>query len=72
MTSQWGGPVRSHDKLNTYLQLQKSHGHQRRQVADLQWGDPILKATQAFDHVTNVKSSDNMKNVYFHYHKAYG
>ena len=38
-----------------YLHLQKTHGHQTRQGADLQWEVPILKATWFFDQVTNVK-----------------
>ena len=34
---------RSRDKLNTYLDLQKTHGHQPRQVAGLQLEALILK-----------------------------
>ena len=72
MPSQCGGHVSSRDKLNTlYLHLQKSHEHQIRQVANLQWETLILKATSPFDHVTNVRLRDSFKNLYFHYHKSY-
>ena len=40
-----------------------------RQGADLQWEVSIPKA---FEHVTNLKSRDNLENLYFHYHKTYG
>ena len=33
---------------------------------------PILKATWPFDPVTNVRSRDNLKQLYFYYHKIYG
>ena len=73
MPYQWGGHVRSCDKLNAlYLHLQKTYEHQITQGADLQWQAPIVKATWPFDHVTNVRSRDNLKNLYFHYHKCYG
>ena len=37
MPPQWGGQVRSRNKLNTlYVHLQKTHGHQTMQGADLQ------------------------------------
>ena len=53
MTLQWVGYVRSREKLNTLnLHLQRIHGHQTRQGADLQWQPFILKAILPFDHVT--------------------
>ena len=45
---------------------------QTRQGADLQWEAPILKATWPFDPVTKVRSRDNLKHLYFYYHKTYG
>ena len=60
-------------KLNTlYLHLQKTCEHKTRQGADLQWEAPTFKAAWPFDHVTNVRLLDNLKNLYFHYHKTYG
>ena len=60
---QWGVHMRSQDKLNTlYLHLQKTHGHQTGQSADLMWETPILKAAWPFNHVTNVTSSGNWNN----------
>ena len=44
MAPPWGGYARSCNELNTCLNLQKTHGHQTGQVADLQWESPILKA----------------------------
>ena len=60
----WG-----HITNTLYLHLQKTNG---RQGADLEWEVPIRKATLSFNHVTNVKSRDNLKNLCFHYHKTYG
>ena len=72
MTSKWVDHVRSRGKLNAlYLQLQKTHKHPTRQVVDLQGEAPIFEATWYFDHVTNGRSSDNLKNLYFYYHKTY-
>ena len=49
-----------------------------RYGADLHWEAPIFKATWPFkaislifEHVTNVRSRDNLKNLYFHYQKSY-
>ena len=36
---------------------------------DVEWEAPILKARWTIDHVTN---SENLKNLYFHYHQSYG
>ena len=69
MTPQWGGHLRSREKSNTYLHLQKTREHQ---ITDLQWESPILKAIWPFDHVTNERSLDSLKNLYFHGHKTYG
>ena len=71
MTSQSSGHVRSRDKLRTYLHLQRTRGHQTRQGAYLQSGAPIFKATCPFDQVTHERSRDNLKNLYFHFQKAY-
>ena len=54
------------------LHLQKTHGHQARLGADLQWETPTINATWPFDYVTNVRSRDNLKNLHFHYHKTNG
>ena len=63
----------SRDKLNTlYFHMKKTHRHQTRQGADLQRDVLILKATLFFDQVTNVKSLNDLKNMYFHYHKTFG
>ena len=35
------------------------------------WEVSIHKAIWSFDHVTNVKSRDNLKNLYFHHYKTY-
>ena len=43
--------------------------NQTRQGADFQWEAPIFKAAWPFDHVTNVRSLDNLENWYFLYHK---
>ena len=46
MLSQQGGHVRSRGKLNTlYIHLQKIHGHQTRQGADLHREASILRTT---------------------------
>ena len=74
MPPEWGGHVRSRDKLNTlYLHLQKTHEHQIRQGADLQWEASILQ-----NHVTHWSRDqsesiprDNFKNSYFLDHKSY-
>ena len=59
--------VRERDKWDTLnLRLQKTHGHQTSQGTDLQWEIPILKATWPFDHVTDEKWRDSLRN--FHYH----
>ena len=70
MTPQWGGHVRSRDKLNTYIHLQKNHGHQTRQSVDLPWGPPTIKTIWLFYHVTNVRSCDNF--IYLYLHLTYG
>ena len=63
-------PVGPRDKLNIlHLHLQKTHWHKSREDADLQWQAPIPKATWPFDHATNVKWRQSLKNLYFHYHK---
>ena len=43
--------------------------NQTRQGADFQWEAPTFKAAWPFDHVTNVRSLDNLENWYFLYHK---
>ena len=63
MTPQWDGLLKSCDKLNT---LQKTHGHQTRQGADLPWEFPILKAKSSFDHVPKLRLCDDLKNSYLH------
>ena len=71
MFSKRGGHVKSRDKLNTlYLHLQKTHNHQIKQGTDLKWEAPIYKATWPFDHLTNLKSRDDLKNLFFHCHKS--
>ena len=65
-------PLTRRDKLTTYLHLQKAPGHQYKQSADIPREDSTLKTTKPFDHFTNVKSRDNLKNVYLHLHKTYG
>ena len=43
---QWGGHVRSRDKLNTfYLHFQETYGHQTMQGTVLLWEARTLKAT---------------------------
>ena len=72
MTPQWDVHVRSLDKLNTqYLHLQINYEHQGKQGADLLWKILIFQTTWPFDHVSNVRSQDNLKNFYFHYRKTY-
>ena len=54
MIPQWGGHWRSRDKCNTLsLHLQKTHERQT-----------IKKAIWPCDHVTNMRSRDNLKNVF--------
>ena len=73
MTPEWGGHVRSLEKLNTlYLHLQKTRGQQTSQGVDLEWEAAILKTIWPFDHVINVGSLDSFKNLYLHYHKTFG
>ena len=65
--------MKSRDKLDKLkLHLQKKHGLQTREVADLRWAATTLKAKLPFDHVTNVRSRDNMKKLYLHFHETYG
>ena len=65
--------MKSRDKLNKLkLHLQKKHALQTRDGADLRWEATTLKAKLPFDHVTNVRSHDNMKKLYHHFHKTYG
>ena len=45
--------------------------HQFKQGASLLWKVPILKAVWPFYHVTNLSSRNNLKNLYFYYHKTY-
>ena len=45
---------------------------QARQGAGLQWEAPDFKAMKLFDYMTNVRSIDDLKKIYFHYHKTYG
>ena len=62
MTPQWDGLVRSCGKLNiSYLHLKKTQGHRNRQGADLPWVAPTLSDTWPFDHVTILRSPDNLK-----------
>ena len=74
-------PINSHEPSlswsceitwSLYHHLQKTHGHQIRRGADLSWEAPTLKAKWTFDHVTKVRSHDNLKNVYLRFHKTYG
>ena len=65
-------PLTRRDKLTTYLHLQKTHGHQYKQSADIPWEDSTLKTTKPFDHFTNVRSHENLKNLYLHLRKTYG
>ena len=45
MAPQWSGLVRSRDKLNTfYLHLQKTHGYQTREGANLPLESQACKA----------------------------
>ena len=73
MTPQGGGHVRSHDKLNTlYIHQQNTYKYQIKKGVDLQWEALIFNATCSYDHVTNVRSRVNLKNLYFNYLKTYG
>ena len=65
-------PLTRRDKLTTYLHLQNAHGHRYKQSADIPWEDSTLKTTKPFDHFTNVRSRENLKNLYLHLHKTYG
>ena len=56
--------VRSPDKSNTYVCLQKTYGHCTKQGADLPQETPTLKATRPFDHEINMRSCDNLKKKY--------
>ena len=40
--------------------------------ADLQLEAPILEAMLPFDYLSNVRSVNNLKILYFHYQKTYG
>ena len=55
-----------------HLHLQKIHVHQITEGANLPWEARTMKATWPFDHVTNVGSRDNLRNLYFHFQKSYG
>ena len=52
--------------------LQRTHEHQTEQGTDLPWEASTYKATWPFDHVTNVRSRDNLKNLCLHFYKSYG
>ena len=41
-------------KLNIYLHLRKTYGHQTRQSGDLLWEAPSLKIISPINHVANV------------------
>ena len=63
MTCQWGGLVRLCGKLNTlYLYLKKAH-------RDVLWEAPTIETTRSFNHVTNVRSGGNLKNLYLYFHE---
>ena len=51
--------------------MQKTHEHPIRQGADLLREIFILKTSWRFDHVTNTRSRDSLKNFYLHFHKIY-
>ena len=56
--------VSSRSKSNTrYLLMQKIHGHQTRQGAELMLDPPTLKATWPFDYLINVMSRGNLKKL---------
>ena len=58
----------SRNKLITLiLHWQKIHGHWTRQDAKLPWGVFNLKTTWLSDHLTNVRSRGNLKNLYLHF-----
>ena len=68
ITSPWGGLVRTPDKINIlYLHLQRTHGQDIMQDADLPWEAPTIKAKWTFDHVTNTSSHVSLENPYLHY-----
>ena len=50
-----------------YMHLQMIRGYQTRQGANLQWEVPTIIGIWPFYHVTNVRSLDSFKNLYFHY-----
>ena len=54
-----------------YLHLQKIHKQQARKKGDLSWEAPTIKITWPFDHVTNARSQDNLKNLYLDFPKAH-
>ena len=72
LSMKWWCEVTWQIKKTLYLHLQKTHEHQTSQGASLYWEPPILKVTWPFDNVSNVKSGENFKSFYFHYHKSYG
>lgn len=41
------------------------------QDANLLWEASTFKAIWPLDHLINVRSRDNLKNLYFHFHKVY-
>ena len=63
--------VRSRD-IKYYISTQKIHVHQITEGANLPWEARTMKAVWPFDHVTNVGSRDNLRNLYFHFQKSYG
>ena len=67
----WSREVTWHIKYLT-SSLQRNHEHQTGQGADLSCEASTLKANWSFDHVTNARSRDNLKNLYLHLHKFYG
>lgn len=44
--------MRSHDKLNIYIQFRKTREHQDKQCGALPWEIPSLKVIRLFDHMT--------------------
>ena len=49
----------------------KTQRHKTNQGADLPWEVSTLKATWTFDRMISVRSRNNLKNLYLHFHKIY-
>ena len=61
------GLVRSREKLNTYLHLQKTYGHQTRQGGNSPRQTPNLNVIWLFDHMTNMRSCYKLKKLHLHF-----